>query len=159
MVPEGDQIFVTTGSGPGGFANYVWSGATWTRAPDLNLPAGFSYISRPSSRPNRRALAGGYELVEDAEGNWSVLRSHPGLHDHSGHLSADGLRVTDTSSFGETQRVILATRQSIDDEFTAYDVVGPPTTTLAFDPFLTDDCRRLYYTSNGSVSFDEPPNL
>jgi hypothetical protein len=173
--PEGDQLIVQEQqSAVPAFVRYMHAGGDhWTRGGTLIWPgsllAPYS-ASTPTRGVPRRMLAldnGGYldEMIDDGSDTLQVHRRYGqgelGIYNYEGPmLSADGLRMvvngTVPDGMGNVHVAVWYTdRPSIDDDFRAFtelpDVPSIP------DPFLRDDCGRVYFSGIGSVWYVQHP--
>ncbi len=166
LSPEGDEaIGAYIDAGTCTFRTYQrQSDGSWLRGPDLGTSTNNLEYSTPTRRPNRHMLETGtgdkalHELVETAPGTWSEIASYSEselgmLGPSYPELSPDGLRLvlSGTSSSGMTLVVFYSDRPTIADRFrTTVPLAGVPP---ASDPFLTEDCARVYFSSLGTIAY------
>ncbi|HEX5060800.1 MAG TPA: hypothetical protein VFV99_15635 [Kofleriaceae bacterium] len=169
LTPEGDEIWVRDRRVPPTFAVFQWqSDHTWAHVRDLVIAnvARDDYITAPSRKVGGkrrfvRLAFSEFKLYEyDDDGTTTTpIRSY-NLQLDLGvdfasfpNLDASGLRLvfvgqTTGTSFTQT---FYASRASIDDSFSpAKPLLAAP---LAYDPFLTPDCSRLYTSGLGSIFY------
>ena len=161
LAPEGDEVIATYYSVA--MTRYEFRtyrrqpDESWTRGPDVATEPSYFEFSAPSRRPDRRVLRTAadnhlHELAQDAAGAWSEVASflpsdlgvsYPGAP----RLSADGLRLLMVDSGA----VVYTDRPSIDAPFRhAEPLAGVP---MVLDPYLTDDCSRIYFSGLDSVFY------
>jgi hypothetical protein len=169
--PEGDQLVTLAFGNPGGFLRYRRSGTSWNAdASAFTMPAQITLndqvvmLSTPSRGPNRRMLAlidkaGATaidELSDDASDTLGFVKEYTpagfGLMAAEGPmLSPDGLRAVLRGVSADSTKVGVwyMDRPSITSDFgTPQLVPGIPDIT---DPFLTEDCGRMYFSTGGSI--------
>lgn len=170
LTPEGTAIWVRDRSSPPRFAVFEWqSDHHWVRTHDLGIAnvGRDDYISAPS-----RAVGGKrrfvryafsdfklYEYDDDGSTTSPPIRSYAVNTDLGSdfvsfpNLDASGLRLvfvgeTPGSSFSQT---FYADRPSLDVPFSpAKPLTAAP---LAYDPFLSPDCSRIYTSGLGSIFY------
>jgi hypothetical protein len=97
--------------------------------------------------------------LRDIGGAWKPIDSYPpemlgvtGFSDPS--LSADGLRMVAYGMIAGAYGPIYTSRPSLDVRFDAFQIL----TTLpsqARDPFITEDCARIYFSALSTVFYVE----
>ena len=170
LSPEGNEIWVRDRSSPPKFAVFQWqSDHQWTHGRDLTIAnvARDDYITAPS-----RAVGGKrrvvryafndfklYEYDDDGTATSPPIRSYDVNVDLGSdfvslpNLDASGLRLvfvgeTPGTSYSQT---FYADRASLDD---AFSIAKPlATAPVAFDPFMTADCSRIYTSGLGSIFY------
>jgi hypothetical protein len=170
LSPEGDQLVTLTFASPGGgFVRYRRSGTSWTAdATAFTMPAQITVndqvvlLSTPSRGPNRRMLAllnpGRIdELSDDGSDTLGFVKEYTPaslglMPDIDGPmLSPDGLRAVFRGVSADATKVGVwyMDRPAITSDFGAPQLVsGIPDVT---DPFLTEDCGRMYFSTGGSI--------
>lgn len=167
--PEGDELIVRRwddGSVSGRILVYRRNDGAWTYDHDIKLPNNqaidsFVRFGSPSRAPNRRLLVrnttSDFDEIEiDATGASTKIKTITpasiGLTNLAGivpNLSADGLRMVVYGASSTMSGMFYTDRASLADSFRAAtlldDVPG------AGDPFLSEDCSRLYFSAIGSV--------
>jgi len=167
--PEGDQLVTLVfGTTSDGFVRYRRSGTSWTAdAAPFTMPSQITVndqvvlLSTPSRGPNRRMLAllnpaRIDELSDDGTDTLGFVREYTlanlGLMEIDGPmLLPDGLRAVlrGVSVDGTKVGVWYMDRPSITSDFGAPQLLsGIPDVT---DPFLTEDCGRIYFSTAGSI--------
>lgn len=134
---------------------YARDGMSWTWRSDLIDGAGLTTPGVPSAAPDRRAIVAatdGYREFVESGDTWTQHRFSPWTTLGVGggaqpHLSPDGLRLT----FMVSEDVMYAERPDRNSEFG----VARPLTTVGHTPsaFITEDCARAYYSTNGAIVF------
>jgi len=170
LTPEGDEMWVRRGGTTPGFAVYrrtgphAWSFAYATAIP-RNAPD--DVITAPTRQgPNGRRvlrLAFGeftlYEYIVDGTGavtpGPSVTNTQLGVtYMQFPNLSADGLRLVFAGAPISNPSVTVtmyADRASVDAPFSPAQLLTAAP--VVFDPFLTEDCARLYTNGLGSIFY------
>ena len=167
--PDGDVMLAQDNDplmGTTTIALYTRLNGVWSFSEDvLAVPN----ISEVPSEPTRGAtdrrfllypsLTGGAfdEIVETSPGMWSNVTTHTALEldisswNHPS-LSPDGLRIvfSGSPSGTTTPRVLYADRATVDDPFHAATAISQPD---ADDPFLTEDCGRLYFDALETIFY------
>jgi hypothetical protein len=168
LAPEGDQLFVRNwdrNTVVGFVRVYDRTGDSFTLAHDVTMAGttwdSFVKFGRPSAGPIRRMFLqnpSSSSLTEvSIDGSGVATAMHTYSYDELGttyvftmpSLSSDGLRIVFEASLGSINGIVYSDRASIDDVFRAGTLVPdiPPTV----DPFLTEDCARLYFSAIGNV--------
>lgn len=171
LSPEGDQLVVIRfGTSADGFVRYRRSGSSWTAdAAPFVMPAQITandqvlLLSTASRGPDRHLLAlvnhfssaSIDEMTDDGSGTLGFVKEYTpailGLDSglDGPMLSPDGLRAVFRGQAGAMVGVWLVDRPSITSDF------GPPRLLSGIpdvtDPFLTEDCGRVYYSTAGSI--------
>jgi hypothetical protein len=171
LSPEGDQLVVLEqpqGSGTR-FVRYTHAGGDhWTRVGAFVWPAAITTVvfslSTPTRGSPRRFLAvdnSGYldEMIDDGTLDLQVHRRYQqgelGVYNYTQpSLTPDGLRLvvyaTQPQSGGAVKQSLwYSDRPSIDADFRPLDPL--PDVPIVNDPFLTEDCSRLYFSGIGSI--------
>ncbi|MGE5181213.1 MAG: hypothetical protein ACM31C_04090 [Acidobacteriota bacterium] len=159
--PEGDEIFVQqdtdTPGGPSVFSVYARNADdTWSWEQDLPIPA-VGALSTPSRGPARHLIvsqaADGmvHEYVRDGASWNEVLppysASDLGLNAAELTMSPDGLRAV----FETSGSIWYTDRPDLSSRFRHGSVLaGIPQVP---DPFMTDDCARLYFSGLASILY------
>ncbi len=165
LSPEGDEAFgAYFMSGTYVIRTYQrQSSGVWNRGPDYLTTTTNIEISAPTRKPNRHMISTGtdfalHEFIETAPDTWTEQTSYPatmlGVRAPSyPELSPDGLRlVMSATAPGDTLASVFYTdRAAIGDPFRA--AVKLPGVPSASDPFMTDDCARVYFANLGSVVY------
>jgi hypothetical protein len=163
LAPEGDVLVARQRVYPENpsvhrIATYELDGATWRFRNQIAAQSTFVTAGVPSAGPERRVLVNQVspplirELVERA-GAWEEVRQIPWtdlLPNGSGgstHLSSDGLRMT----FEAFLKVHYAVRPSVDAPFNV--PVAIAGIDAPRDPFIAENCERIYYVAGGTVQF------
>jgi hypothetical protein len=167
LAPEGDELFVRRRLGLTtiyDLLHYTRDGARWRRVGTLPIPiGGQDEFSVPTRRGDTRRLvvhAGGaveeFREYEELDGTWSFVRSYTrsdlGVVMFSDlNITPDGLRLVfrgnDVSIFSDG-KLMFADRPDLASPFSAARVMLDLPGDL-FYPFMTPECRRLYYVGNG----------
>ncbi len=162
LSPDGQLLVVSTfdlTNVASAYRTYTLGAQGWVPGPDLPLPQ-FGNPSVPSRGPDRRVLFYdqniGKEFRQDTSGAWLEVGDvtfgpAPGVH--SVWLSPDALRFVayEAASSGTRPRLYYADRASRDAPFTApVELAGVP---ASFDPFITEDCDRIYMTSVEAIFY------
>lgn len=155
LSPDGNELLLQLSSTAIGVFERGSSGA-WSLGAQITIVAGDQF-STPTRAPRHLILATRldnlvHELVEDPAG-WTEVASYPwatlGVTDMQGlDLSPDGFRLVFTGTAGTNldYQMLYADRPSQDARFgPAVPIAGAP---VEYDPFLTEDCSRLYFGSN-----------
>lgn len=169
LAPEGDQLFVrnwNTGTLTSKLRVYAIAGDTFTMSHEVTI-AGVTFdtsmkFGRPSAGPVRRmffhnsGVSPLAELSVEPSGAARQVRTYTpaqlGVETVFAppSLSADGLRIVFAGGTSMGSKLYYAARPSIDEPF----VPGAAhIADLAYnvDPFLTEDCGRLYFSAIASV--------
>jgi hypothetical protein len=166
LAPDGDQLVVAEQTS---FVRYLHAGGDhWTRADTLSWPAAITSSVYSASTPTRgtprRMLAvdnSGYldELIDDGTGVLQLQQRYGqgalGIFNYNDPmLSPDGLRAlvygTRPDSTGLVQQSVWYTdRASLADDFRPFDAM--PDVPIVEDPFMTEDCARVYFSGIGSI--------
>jgi hypothetical protein len=169
LSPEGDELWLRKrGTGVAVFSIYQYaSDHHWTWVRDLAIPntSMDDVITAPSRRVGgvRRFLRYAFQqfkLIEYTDDG--VTTTEIGSYDTQAlgtlymqfpNLDADGLRLvfvgqSPTATFAQT---FYGDRAAITDPFVAAAPLA--TAPLAYDPFLTSDCSRLYTSGLGSIFY------
>ncbi|HEX5060511.1 MAG TPA: hypothetical protein VFV99_14185 [Kofleriaceae bacterium] len=158
--PEGDEIYVRATTAMVG-AVVVYrrqADGKWTFGEQLPIAQTASFnIGGVTRRPHRHLLllAGSafYEYVSDDAGNWPETKQYTFAQldvtlAQTPTISSDGLRILFSgysSIVGAMFQTRYAERAGIDDNFMgSQPVMNMPS---APDPFLIDDCSRIYFSS------------
>ena len=165
LTDDGDQLFARSAL-TNAFVAYTRSNGTWTDpvAQDVGAVSVDDTISTPSTTSVRHLVhASGQqldELVEAGSGVWSLVHSYGAAElgvdvASSPQLSADGQRLVfvGKSLADSVPSVYYAARESIDDTFDI--AIRINSTESKLDPFLSDDCERLYFDEATGVSYLE----
>jgi len=169
LTPEGDETWARRRGSTATFAVYRWeSEHRWTHVRDLAISntGRDDIITAPSRRVGgkRRFLRHAfsefkvYEYEDDGT-TTSVVRTYDIAGDlgvyfvQFPNLDADGLRLVfvgqaPTSNITQT---FYADRARLADSFSSASALG--TAPVAYDPFLTPDCSRLYTSGLGSIFY------
>lgn len=170
LTPEGNEIWVRDRGSPAKFAVFQWqSDHQWTRVRDLMITgvARDDYITAPSRAVGgkRRFLRYAFstfkllEYEDDGATTSGPIRSYDVNIDLGSdfinlpNLDASGLRLV---FVGETpgttySQTFYADRASLDVPFSK--AMPLPTAPVAFDPFVTPDCSRIYTSGLGSIFY------
>ncbi|MDB4956779.1 MAG: hypothetical protein JWO36_4348 [Myxococcales bacterium] len=172
LSPEGDFVFVheyVFAQSKASFVRYRHAaGDHWTRDGVLVMPAVVTgpliEISTPTRGPVRRVIvrdntANLYELIDDGSNTLQMHATYTPadlgvFNAQSAMLSADGMRLvlygTKPDGNGNViQSVWYTDRPTIADRFRPVDrMLDVPVIT---DPFLSEDCARLYFSGIGSI--------
>jgi hypothetical protein len=169
LTPEGDEMWVRRrGAGSAAIAVYQHAGDhAWTWVRDLAIASGSrdDAFTVPTNRDHGRRRFLRYAFDElllheyDDDGlATTAIRSYdaPALgvtFISLPNITADGLRLVFIgSALGDTtSRTYYADRASLDVPFSPASVLT--TAPVAFDPFLTEDCARLYTNGLGSIFY------
>lgn len=134
----------------------------WRWRADLPFALGaLERVGMPSRGPRRHVMVTRLdrveEAIEDGTGAWtSTTLPFPALGvvkvNGAIHLSADGLRAVFAASTDDPdpRTIRYAVRASIDTPFAGSYPLAVP---VAGDPFLTDDCSRLYFSGLDSIFY------
>jgi hypothetical protein len=162
LTSDGDQLFARSALA-NAFVAYTRTNGTWTDPVTQAVGAvGVNdTISAPSATTVRHLVhAGGEfdELAEAGAGTWSLVHSYAatdlGVDVASApQLSADGRRLVfvGKSLADSVPSIYYAARDSIDDTFGI--AIRINSTENKSDPFLSDDCNRLYFDEATVVSY------
>jgi hypothetical protein len=167
LTPEGDMLLVrqvTNGATSADIAIYKPSAGGWQQTGMLKPPFPFYYyvsIAAPSRGPLHRMLIHNAEsalreLEFDNDGNTTQVAMYTGddlglgAIDRGASLTPDGLRMVSKSA-GGGDRTMYSDRPSLSDRFAMAQSI--PTSPVAPDPYLTQDCGRLYFAVAGSVFY------
>lgn len=155
LSPEGDRVYVSAPTIPPTIEVYALAGQTWSLAQQIALVPTF-HFSQPTRVPRHliaftRTDQMVHELVETGD-TWAVADSYPiltlGATDAQDPvLTPDGLRLVYYGTLqGEVEyRVLYVDRPAITQRFGASRAIeGAP---AEYDPFMTSDCSRLYFSS------------
>jgi hypothetical protein len=170
--PEGDQLIVQEQDTSVLFVRYMHAGGDhWTRGGTLIWPSSLLAPYQASTQTRgvpRRMMAldnGGYldEMIDDGSDTLQVHRRYGqgelGIYNYQGPMiTADGLRmVVYGTQPGPTvlQSIWYTDRASIDDDFRAFTAL--PDVPSIQDPFLRDDCARIYFSGIGSIWYEQHP--
>lgn len=168
LTPEGDELWVRRRDGSGTFAIYRHAGEhqwTWVRDLALASTGVDDIITAPSRRVDgmRRFLH--YAFSERTLYEYSDDGSTPTflrVYDATAlgvyfaqfpNLDADGLRLVFVGQAVDATlaQTFFADRARLDDPFvTATPLATAP---VAYDPFLSADCSRLYTSGLGSIFY------
>lgn len=169
LSPSGDELLVRWkpfSNGAIQVRRYTRSAAGWTRQADLPLTGQFNLaVSAPSMGPTRHLVyladdAKSFRELSDTGSGWSDIgESYPftswGLAEVSKpQLSSDGLRLLfHVRQAGGEIGVWYSDRPSVDARFrTPQEVIGAPLT-RGNDPYMSDDCGRIYMSDQGAINF------
>lgn len=169
LSPEGDEIWVRDRSVPPKFAVFQWqSDHHWAHVRDLDIMnvARDDYITAPSRKVAGRRRVVRYAFSEfklyeyDDDGTTSPAVRTYNLQADLGvdfvsfpNLDASGLRLVFVGQQSGTSftQTFYADRANLDDAFSqAKPLLAAP---LAYDPFLTPDCSRIYTSGLGSIFY------
>lgn len=173
LAPDGDFAFTRLASftlGTYRIGTYQRApDGTWLQGADLQMTATYgtmlAAMTRGSPRHGLRFDSDAYvfeEEVEEVNGSWTLVGTY-----HAAdlgvaafitpYLSPDGLRLvfwgTDAAA---VPHVYYADRPDVMSRFGPAAALEVP---VVYDPFLSEDCKRLYFTSLDSVFYIEalPP--
>ena len=139
---------------------YRDAGGTWVRGGDF--PAPLAVTTNPSRAPGRRVVyqlapTDVREMYENADETWSPGPAHPvamlGVPDaRVMWLSPDARRMLFAVNAQSTETAYLAftERASTADSFGPHTRLDLP---LVFDPFILEDCSRIYFSGLRSVFY------
>jgi hypothetical protein len=168
LSPEGDELWVRRRTPTTSFAIYQYVSAhNWRKVRDLALGGvgQDDIITTPSKRIGGarrfvRYAFGEFRLYEYSDDGTTptMIRTYDAqalgvYYVQFPNLDADGLRLvfvgqSSGSTFAQT---FYADRASIDEPFTTATPLA--TAPVAYDPFLSADCGRLYTSGLGSIFF------
>jgi hypothetical protein len=171
LAPEGDIAIVRQNDAPTQTVRlsvYRYAAGTWNVDVDIGTALNQNDTAgTPSRGPQRHLLIAEHEdfyiheLVEMSPGVWTEIGStsytalglvyayHPSLSPDGLRMTLYGARPSGTSSV--ENGVMYADRASIDDAFGQPVLLqGPP---IVLDPFMTDDCARLYFNGLQSIFY------
>lgn len=168
---SGDGMLYVRSTDPNGdrYVRYHRAGGTWTFDATLTLPAGINFVTgwitaatQTSPRYMFAVAANGfsqkaYDLVEGPPDTWQVAHTYDPIAlgfmqtTDPGDLSNDGLRLVLPAFTNAANRPLYFVRPSIDALFTQGTPLDgvPPIN----DPFLSNDCGRLYFSAIDSVFY------
>lgn len=163
LTPDGD-LLVHQEVLPGrtAIASFYQQDEGWRWRADLPFALGaFERVGMPSRGPRRHVMVTRIdrveEAIEDDTGTWTtttlpfaalgVTRVKSAIH-----LSADGLRAVfaDSADTPSALAIRYAVRARIDTPFAGSYPLAVP---AAQDPFLTEDCSRLYFSGLDSIFY------
>jgi len=170
LPPEGDRLLIeqqnTSLVNAGPIADSIYtvfkrSGGAWVRDYDIPGIVGSQQIGRPSASPRAHWFVSSFstvvEYIETTPRTWTAGTPFPakdlGVDTVQGgiNLTSDGLRAVFTGAIGMTRSVYYVERNSIDEKFgRATPLENVPEVD---DPFLTDDCGRVYFSGLGTSIF------
>lgn len=169
LSPDGDFAFVRLANLTGGgyrIGSYVRTDVgSWELGPDLQMVATYgtmlAAITRGAPRHALRYDSDAYvfeEEVESSTGAWTLVGTYHPADLGVGafltpYLSPDGLRMVFWgTTLANDPRVFYVDRPDLAARF---GIAVPLDVPAAYDPYLTEDCKRLYFTSLDSVFFIE----
>ena len=158
LTPDGELFVIQRlPDGSGTASVYQRSEAGWTWSRDLPFVIGILHtVGVPSRGPRAHVIVNHASTFEEAidDGNhvWSST-TYPatqlgvdGLGGGTINLSSDGLRAV----FFARESIRYAVRSTIDEPFSgSVPIDAPP----AIDPFLSEDCSRLYFSGLESIFY------
>jgi hypothetical protein len=171
LVPEGTELYVHEANNV--ISRYRRTDKMWTRAGPLVFPGivltGGDRLGAPSRGPQRhvmlRRMDGAlHEFIESAnDGSWTLAHTYTANNfgvsviDGAADLSPDGTKVTFPGSIFITSEiqvgVFYADRAMPSAMFgKAIRLAGTPAIS---DPFLTQDCARIYFSGLSSIFYSQ----
>lgn len=161
LSPEGDELFLVHPESPAtaSIVRYARSGDVWIRQPSpaFTVPTSQPEISIPTRKdlgPRHVVVTVGAmmrEYIETAPDVWSLTTTYAPsdfgtMNILVPNLSADGLRIVFQGQGIADATLYYATRERIDARFgmavDANPFFGNP---RLLDPYLLEDCSRLYF--------------
>jgi hypothetical protein len=157
IAPQDNQTYLTFQRDNTAAVDSAWSQVANALLPPVNQLSTFSAAPKrhvlllPPSSQSDSLL----EMVENADGTWSLIHTYQYESDFGSRmygppfLSADGLRLVFAGQAGSVEHMMYTDRATIDGLFgPAVPLEGVP---FVYDPFITTDCSRIYFSGLGSI--------